>query len=60
MSATNAEWCDFVSYDPRFPEHLQLFVLRVERDEDYIKSMSEEVNLFNDEVSQLVNRMEKK
>jgi len=35
-------------------------VVRVERDEDYIKSMSEEVNLFNDEVSQLVNRMEKK
>jgi hypothetical protein len=57
---TDAEWCDFVSYDPRFPEHLQLFVVRVERDEDYIKSMSEEVNLFNDEVSQLVNRMEKK
>jgi putative phage-type endonuclease len=57
---TGRQWCDFVSFDPRFPGHLQLFVLRVERDEDYIKSMSEEVNLFNDEVSQLVNRMEKK
>ena len=57
---TNAEWCDFISYDPRFPEHLQLFVLRVERDEDYIKNLAEEVNFFNDEVSQITKRMEKK
>lgn len=28
---SGAQWCDFVSYDPRFPEHLQLFVCRVPR-----------------------------
>lgn len=28
---TGAQWCDFVSYDPRFPEHLRLFVQRVPR-----------------------------
>ncbi len=27
---TGAQWCDFVSYDPRFPMALQLFVVRVE------------------------------
>lgn len=26
---TGAAWCDFVSYDPRLPERLQLFVARV-------------------------------
>jgi hypothetical protein len=26
---TGAQWCDFVSFDPRFPPHLQLFILRV-------------------------------
>ena len=28
---TGAEWCDFVSYDPRFPEGRRLFVCRVPR-----------------------------
>lgn len=28
---TGAEWCDFVSYDDRFPEHLRLFITRIER-----------------------------
>lgn len=28
---TGAQWCDFASYDPRFPEHLRLFVCRVPR-----------------------------
>lgn len=28
---SGAEWCDFVSYDPRFPEHLRLFIRRVPR-----------------------------
>lgn len=29
---TGAQWCDFLSYDPRFPEHLQTFLLRVPRE----------------------------
>lgn len=28
---TGAQWCDFVSFDDRFPEGLQLFVCRVPR-----------------------------
>jgi hypothetical protein len=28
---TGAQWCDFVSYDDRFPPHLHLFVCRVPR-----------------------------
>lgn len=28
---TGAQWCDFVSFDPRMPDHLQLFVTRVPR-----------------------------
>lgn len=28
---TGASWCDFVSFDPRFPEHLQVFRVRVPR-----------------------------
>ena len=29
LACTRREWCDFVSYDPRLPEHLQLFITRV-------------------------------
>jgi hypothetical protein len=30
---TGAQWCDFVSFDPRFPEGRRLFVCRVPRNE---------------------------
>lgn len=29
LTVTGAPWWDFVSYDPRFPEPLQLFIVRV-------------------------------
>ena len=32
MWIAGREWCDFVSYDPRMPEKLQMFVQRVPRD----------------------------
>jgi putative phage-type endonuclease len=31
MACTQREWCDFVSFDPRMPAAMQLFVKRVER-----------------------------
>lgn len=33
LLVSGADWCDFASFDPRFPKHLQLFVLRVRRDQ---------------------------
>jgi hypothetical protein len=33
MWVTGAAWADFVSFDDRFPPELQLFIVRVERDE---------------------------
>lgn len=30
---TGAEWCDFLSFDDRFPEDLQTFLVRVNRNE---------------------------
>ncbi len=45
------EWWDFVSYCPKLP----LFVKRVYRDEDYIKSIANHVELFNVELQQTVD-----
>ena len=61
MWVCGRKWVDFVSYDPRFPEHLQLFVVRVPRDDDYIKTLVEGVTRFLGEVDEMHDKlMEKK
>jgi len=57
MACTGAKFCDFVSFDPRVPEDLQLFVVRVERDQEYIDSMEVEVKQFLSEVLDLFNQL---
>jgi putative phage-type endonuclease len=57
MAVTGAKWCDFVSFDPRVPEDLQLLVVRVERDQEYIDSMEVEVKQFLSEVLDLFNQL---
>ena len=57
MACTGAKWCDFVSFDPRLPEDLQLFVVRVERDQEYIDAMEVEVKQFLSEVLDLFNQL---
>jgi putative phage-type endonuclease len=46
MAVTGRAWCDFVSYDPRLPAHLQIFVKRVARDEALIAKMEDRVRAF--------------
>jgi hypothetical protein len=60
MAVTGREWCDFVSYDPRLPEDLQLFVVRLERDVSYIMAMEEEVDKFLKEVSGMYSKLSTK
>lgn len=50
MWVTGANWCDFVSFDPRFPENLQLFIVRVNRADLDIASYETEVLKFLREV----------
>lgn len=47
---TGAAWCDFVSFDDRLPAHLQLFVMRLNRDEKQIASYQLAAELFLSEV----------
>jgi putative phage-type endonuclease len=44
-------WWDFVSFDPRMPEHLRLYVERIKRDEEYIAQLAAEVVKFEAEVT---------
>lgn len=54
---TGRSWCDFVSYNPTFPEHLQLLVVRVERMEGYIDCLAGMVAAFLAEVEMEVESL---
>lgn len=51
MACTEREWCDFVSFDPRLPDDMRLFVRRVERDDTLIASLERDVSDFLAEVA---------
>jgi len=41
MWVTGRIWCDWISFDPTAPEGLQLYVQRVQRDDDMIVQLAE-------------------
>lgn len=57
MAVTGAKWCDFAAYDPRLPEHLQLLIIRVERDDTRIAEIEAEISMFLGELDDKVNKL---
>lgn len=57
MACTGRQWCDFVSYDPRMPEDMRLFVRRLSRDEQRIEEIATEVRAFLSEIQATVNQL---
>lgn len=57
MACTGRKWCDFVSYDSRMPEHLRLFVRRVERDDELIAELEKEVIKFLAELEDKLDKL---
>ena len=57
LLVTGRKWCDFVSYNPMFPEHLQVFVKRIEADPVYQKELESEVKQFLEEVDTIINKL---
>ena len=57
MAVTGRAWCDFVAYDPRLPEHLQLLVIREPRNEGLIGEIMAEVIRFLNEVHTKVDSL---
>ena len=50
------EYCDLESFDPEMG-HLQGFVKRIYRDDEYIKTMEDKVILFLQEIETIVNNL---
>lgn len=59
MACTGRKWCDFVSYDPRLPESMRFFCVRVPRDDDLIASLEAEVITFLKEVRTKVDQLQR-
>ncbi len=56
---TGRQFWDFCSYSPDMPEHLRLYVFRVEPDKEYITALETEVIAFLAEVDALLARLRK-
>lgn len=58
IACTGRSWCDFVSFDPRMPERMRLFVRRLERNDDVVRSLEKDVREFLAEVDEQVTALE--
>lgn len=59
-ACTGRQWVDFVSFDPRLPESMQLMVSRYVPDSEYIGMLQSEVIRFIGEVDSLIEQLLKK
>lgn len=57
MDCCERDWCDFMSFDPRLPGHLQRFIVRFPRDQKRVEVIQAEVEVFLQEVDEMVERL---
>jgi len=55
---TNRKWCDYVSYGDEMPENAQLFIKRIERDEEVINEIIERVEQIEDDITKLIEAVQ--
>ena len=59
MACTGRAFCEFVSFDPRLPEHLQMLIVRITRDDKRIAELEAEVRKFLAELDDKLQQLEK-
>lgn len=57
MACTGREWVDFVSFDPRMPADMQLYIKRIPRSLELIGDYEKEVEAFLAEVASTVDQL---
>ena len=57
MFVTDRQWSDFVSYAPQFPEPHNLWVKRIERDDELIKEILEEVKQAHELINKTIEKL---
>lgn len=58
MACCEANWCDYVSFNPDFPEPMQLWIKRVERDDERIEQLEQDVAAFLTELAAKLERLQ--
>lgn len=59
MACTGRQWCDFVSFDPRMPEEMRLWIQRVDRDGPHIELLEEDVTVFLSTLDEKITALQK-
>lgn len=59
MACTGRKWCDLVSFDPRMPADLQMFTLRIHRDDVRIAELELMVIEFLAELGDKIAQLQK-
>ena len=59
MACTGRDWCDFVSFRPDLPEHLQLFIVRFKRESAKILELETAVISFLSTVDAMLAKLKK-
>jgi putative phage-type endonuclease len=60
MLCTQRDWCDFVSFDPRLPVDMQIFIKRVEMDPNLEDEILGEVVKFLEEMDEKIEALKAK
>jgi len=60
MACAKRAWCDFVSFDPRMPEEMQLWQYRVIRDDDMIFEIAKDVQSLLIEIDETIAKLRAK
>lgn len=59
LACSERRWCDYVSYDPRLPEAMRLFVKRVQRNDILIADLERCVAAFLSEINIRIRELSK-
>lgn len=60
LLCTGRDWWEFISFDPRFPPDLRLYVERVYPDQEWFKSTEKAIRIFFAEIEIMKNKLTKR
>lgn len=60
LMVTRRQWVSIASYDPRWPENLQLATVRVQRDDEAIAELAAAIREADAEVESFISALQKK
>lgn len=57
MWINGRQWADFVSYDPRMPAPYDIYIERIERNDEFISKLEAELILFDAAIAEVIAKL---